>query len=221
MISPPTAKTGRTSPTSRLNLSTVALALLIILGSAAYVRAETPLPTPQQGPVSYAALMRFEQSSNEMTGAPKWVDLSQRPMWSDMAELYVQADTPPLRPDASQDGARGRYGAAGCGRQDQGGLLASAAERDPGGGQPGIGQRTRAHLGAFRRSPARGSPSISIGSLAGAPICWTASAAGSPANCRWSARMGRWRALWCRCLRATTTCCCVSRTPLCAPWARR
>ena len=86
-----------------LNLSTVALALLIILGSAAYVRAETPLPTPQQGPVSYAALMRFEQSSNEMTGAPKWVDLSQRPMWSDMAELYVQADTPPLRPDASQE----------------------------------------------------------------------------------------------------------------------
>ena len=24
-------------------------------------------------------------------------------MWSDMAELYVQADTPPLRPDASQE----------------------------------------------------------------------------------------------------------------------
>jgi hypothetical protein len=89
-------------PDRSLNLSTVALALLIILGSAAYVRAETPLPTLQQGPVSYAALMRFEQSSNEMTGAPKWVDLSQRPMWSDMAELYVQADTPPLRPDASQ-----------------------------------------------------------------------------------------------------------------------
>ncbi len=86
-----------------LNLSTLALSLLLILGSAGYVRAETPLPTPQQGPVSYASLMRFEQSSNEMTGAPKWVDLAQRPLWSDMAELYVRADTPPLRPDASQE----------------------------------------------------------------------------------------------------------------------
>jgi hypothetical protein len=86
-----------------LNLSTLALALLLILGSAAYLRAQTPLPTPQQGPVSYAALMRFQQSSNEMTGAPRWVDLAQRPLWSDIAELYVQADTPPLRPDASQE----------------------------------------------------------------------------------------------------------------------
>lgn len=85
-----------------LNLSTVLLALLLILGSYPYLRVETILPTPQQGPVSYAALMRFQQSSNEMTGAPKWVDLRQRPLWSDMAELYVQADTPPLRPDASR-----------------------------------------------------------------------------------------------------------------------
>ncbi len=87
-----------------LNLSTVLLALLLILGSYPYLRAETIDPTPQQGPVSYAALMRFQQSSDEMTGAPQWVDLSQRPMWSDMAELYVQADRQgaPLRPDASK-----------------------------------------------------------------------------------------------------------------------
>jgi len=85
-----------------LNLSTVLLALLLVLGSYPYLRAETIDPTPQQGPVSPAALMRFQQSSDEMTGAPQWVDLSQRPMWSDMAELYVQADDPPLRPDASK-----------------------------------------------------------------------------------------------------------------------
>jgi len=85
-----------------LNLSTLLLALLLILGSYPYLRAETIDPTPQQGPVSLAALMRFQQSSDEMTGAPKWVDLSQRPMWSDMAELYVQADDPPLRPDATK-----------------------------------------------------------------------------------------------------------------------
>lgn len=85
-----------------LDLSTVLLALLLIVGSYPYLRAETIDPTPQQGPVSFAALMRFQQSSDEMTGAPQWVDLSQRPMWSDMAELYVQADDPPLRPDASK-----------------------------------------------------------------------------------------------------------------------
>ena len=98
-----------------LNLATVLLALLVILGSYPYLRAETIEPTPQQGPVSYAALMRFQQSSNEMTGAPKWVDLSQRPLWSDMAELYVQADEPPLRPDAAKaeiDAAIARQAAA-------------------------------------------------------------------------------------------------------------
>ncbi|HNS03910.1 MAG TPA: hypothetical protein PKM78_16200 [Anaerolineae bacterium] len=86
---------------NRLNLATLLLALLLILGSYPYLRVETIDPTPQQGPVSPAALMRFQQSSNEMTGAPQWVDLSQRPLWSDMAELYVQADNPPLSPDAS------------------------------------------------------------------------------------------------------------------------
>ncbi|MEI2690086.1 MAG: hypothetical protein V9H69_10370 [Anaerolineae bacterium] len=58
-----------------LNLSTLLLALLLILGSYPYLRAETIDPTAQQGPVSPAALMRFQQSSNEMTGAPQWVDL--------------------------------------------------------------------------------------------------------------------------------------------------
>ena len=86
----------------RLNLSTVLLAALLILGSYAFLQVQTIPPTPEQGPASYAALMRFEQSSNEMTGAPKWVDLSQRPLWSDMAELYAQADNPPLRPDATK-----------------------------------------------------------------------------------------------------------------------
>jgi hypothetical protein len=86
---------------SSLSLSALALVLLLMLSSYPYLRAEVRLPTPQQGPVSYAALMRFQQSSNEMTGAPRWVDLSQRPLWSEMAELYVRADQPPLPPDAT------------------------------------------------------------------------------------------------------------------------
>jgi hypothetical protein len=92
----------RSPANNALNLSTVLLALLVIVGSYPYLQAETIDPTPEQGPVSIAALMRFQQSSDEMTGAPRWVDLSQRPMWSDMAELYVQADDPPLRPNASK-----------------------------------------------------------------------------------------------------------------------
>ena len=98
-----------------LNLSTVLLAGLLVLGSYAFLQVQTIPPTPQQGPVSYAGLMRFEQSSNEMTGAPKWVDLSQRPLWSDMAELYTQADNPPLAPDATKaeiDAAIARQAAA-------------------------------------------------------------------------------------------------------------
>jgi hypothetical protein len=105
-LNPPPPARGlrhpRSAANNALNLSTVLLALLVILGSYPYLRAETIDPTPQQGPVSPAALMRFQQSSDEMTGAPMWVDLSQRPMWSDMAELYVRADDPPLRPDASK-----------------------------------------------------------------------------------------------------------------------
>jgi hypothetical protein len=92
----------RSPANNALNLSTLLLALLVIVGSYPYLQAETIDPTPEQGPVSIAALMRFQQSSDEMTGAPRWVDLSQRPMWSDMAELYVQADDPPLRPNASK-----------------------------------------------------------------------------------------------------------------------
>jgi hypothetical protein len=105
----------RSPANNALNLSTLLLALLVILGSYPYLRAEAILPTPEQGPVSFAALMRFQQSSDEMTGAPMWVDLSQRPMWSDIAELYVRADDPPLRPDASKaeiDAAIARQAAA-------------------------------------------------------------------------------------------------------------
>jgi hypothetical protein len=111
----PGLRHSRSPANNALNLSTLLLALLVILGSYPYLRAETLLPTPEQGPVSFAALMRFQQSSDEMTGAPMWVDLSQRPMWSDMAELYVRADDPPLRPDASKaeiDGAIARQAAA-------------------------------------------------------------------------------------------------------------
>ena len=66
------------------------LAALLFLSSAPYLKVEMREPTKEQGPVSMAALMRFERSSNEMTGVTVWVDPEQIPVWSDMAELWVQ-----------------------------------------------------------------------------------------------------------------------------------
>ncbi|WP_423226037.1 hypothetical protein [Candidatus Amarolinea aalborgensis] len=69
--------------------SFVALCLcgLILLGSYAYLQVEVAAPTPEQGPVSYAALMRFEQSANEMTGVSVFADVV--PTWSAVAEDHV------------------------------------------------------------------------------------------------------------------------------------
>ena len=75
---------------SKPQLSTLLLAALLILGSFPYLRVEVREPTPEQGPVSYAALMRFQRSSDEMTGVTAWVDPERRPHWSSMAEDYVQ-----------------------------------------------------------------------------------------------------------------------------------
>ena len=89
-------------PDQSLNLSTVLLALLLILGSAPYLRAETPAHAAAgPGQLGRADALPAEQRRDDRRA--QWVDLSQRPMWSDMAELYVQADNPPLRPDASKE----------------------------------------------------------------------------------------------------------------------
>jgi len=71
-------------------LPALILAALLILGSYPYLRVEVREPTPEQGPVSYAALMRFQRTSDEMTGVTAWVDPERRPHWSSMAENYVQ-----------------------------------------------------------------------------------------------------------------------------------
>lgn len=62
-----------------------ALALFLVVASYPYVQAE-PIP-PAEGPVGYAALMRFQQSADEMTGSTLWVrDI---PDWSPLAEVWV------------------------------------------------------------------------------------------------------------------------------------
>jgi hypothetical protein len=80
-------------------LPAFALAALLLLSSAPYLRVEIIEPTPEQGPVSMSALMRFQRTSDEMTGVTAWVDPAQRPIWSDMAELWVQGKEVTTRVD--------------------------------------------------------------------------------------------------------------------------
>jgi hypothetical protein len=67
-----------------ISLSTIILASLILLASFPYLRAEVRDPKPTEGPVSLAALFRFQQSSDEMTGQTAWV--RRIPNWSSLAE---------------------------------------------------------------------------------------------------------------------------------------
>jgi len=83
-------------------MAALVLATLLMLGSYPYLRVEMREPTPEQGPVSYAALMRFQRSSDEMTGVVAWVDAAQRPRWSPMAELWVRGKDVTTRVDYSQ-----------------------------------------------------------------------------------------------------------------------
>jgi hypothetical protein len=79
----------------------VLLGGLLLLSSYPFLKVEMREPTPEQGPVSMAALMRFQRTSDEMTGVTAWVDSQLRPMWSDMAELWVQGKDVTTRVDYS------------------------------------------------------------------------------------------------------------------------
>jgi len=69
-------------------LSLIILATLIILGSYPYLRAEVRDPKPNEGPVSLAALFRYQQSADDMTGSTAWT--RRIPGWSVLAEQVVQ-----------------------------------------------------------------------------------------------------------------------------------
>jgi hypothetical protein len=78
------------------------LAAVLLLSSYPYLKVEMREPTKEQGPVSMAALMRFQRSSDEMTGVTAWVDPERRPRWSDMAELWARGQEVTTRVDYSQ-----------------------------------------------------------------------------------------------------------------------
>jgi hypothetical protein len=73
---------------ARLTLALVVLAGVVILGSYPYLQVQ--ITEPVEGPVSLAGLMRFQQSSDEMTGSTAWV--KEIPTWSPMADYYISQD---------------------------------------------------------------------------------------------------------------------------------
>jgi len=72
----------------RLSLPLLAVVTTLILASYPYLRVE--ISAPVEGPVSLAGLMRFQQSSDEMTGSTAWV--KEIPTWSPMADYYISQD---------------------------------------------------------------------------------------------------------------------------------
>ncbi len=79
-------------------LASVLLAVLVVLGSYPYIRAEPG--EPPEGGVSLAGLMRFQQTANEMTGSTAWV--KEIPTWSSFAEAYVKGEQVVTRVDYSR-----------------------------------------------------------------------------------------------------------------------
>jgi len=59
--------------------------LLVLAGSYPYIKAEPG--KPPEGGVSLAGLMRFQRTSNEMTGCTAWV--KEIPSWSPLADLHI------------------------------------------------------------------------------------------------------------------------------------
>jgi hypothetical protein len=80
----------------------VILAGLLLLSSYPYLKVEMREPTAEQGPVSYAALMRFQRTSDEMTGVTAWVDPLRRPHWSPLADEWAASRDVKTRVDYSQ-----------------------------------------------------------------------------------------------------------------------
>jgi hypothetical protein len=80
----------------------VILAGLLLLSSYPYLKVEMREPTAEQGPVSYAALMRFQRTSDEMTGATAWADPVRRPRWSPLADEWVAGRDVKTRVDYGQ-----------------------------------------------------------------------------------------------------------------------
>ncbi len=85
---PPAPVPAPDEPHHGLTLGLLAVAAFVLLASYPYLRVE--ISEPAEGPVSLASLMRFQQSSDEMTGSTAWV--KKIPRWSPMADAYIRQE---------------------------------------------------------------------------------------------------------------------------------
>jgi hypothetical protein len=72
----------------RLTLPLLGLISVVLLSSYPYLRVQ--IHEPVEGPISLAALMRFQQSADEMTGSTAWV--KEIPTWSPIADYYINQE---------------------------------------------------------------------------------------------------------------------------------
>ena len=80
-------------------LATWGLTILIIVASYAYLSPQ--IIEPAEGPVSLAGMMRFMQSSNQMTGSVAWAH--EIPTWSAFAEhVMMEGEAPDLKVDLAE-----------------------------------------------------------------------------------------------------------------------
>jgi hypothetical protein len=83
-------QTARIAPRAgrTFDVPLLALCAAILLSSYPLLRVE--IVEPAEGPVGLASLMRFQRSSDEMTGSTAWV--SEIPTWSRMAQYYIDQE---------------------------------------------------------------------------------------------------------------------------------
>ena len=73
---------------STLSLPLLVLVALLLLSSYPYLRVE--IKPSAEGPINLASMMRFQQSSDEMTGATVWT--KEIPNWSPLADDYIRQE---------------------------------------------------------------------------------------------------------------------------------
>ena len=84
---------------SALSLPLLVLIALLLLSSYPYLRVENK--PSAEGPINLASMMRFQQSSDEMTGATTWT--KEIPHWSPLADDYIRQEQAgkPVQPTAT------------------------------------------------------------------------------------------------------------------------
>jgi len=85
--SDPSIVSQKTRP-NRLDLPLLAIIAIILIGS--YPLLQVKIEEPVEGPINLASLMRFQRTSDEMTGSTAWV--KQIPYWSPMGDEYLRQE---------------------------------------------------------------------------------------------------------------------------------